>query len=108
MRGELAISICGTWAMRVWLSLEPFIEKERYYRNRVYPRGTPPGFLVYYEDFICRIIDLGGEDAPRRIQQRSNLRRLDSSLNHAPTTSSRTTPKLFFLNATRFFKSGTH
>jgi hypothetical protein len=44
IQGELAISICGTWAMRVWLSMEPFIENERHYRNRVYPRGTPSRF----------------------------------------------------------------
>lgn len=84
VREELAVSLWGTWAMRIWLTIEPFIKKEREYRRKTYPPGVSPGFLLYYEDFVCRIVDLGGEDAPRRIQQRSGLRRLDGSRRKQP------------------------
>jgi hypothetical protein len=81
IRKELAISMWGTGIMQVWLAAEPLISMERDYRGKTYPKGISPGFLVYYEDLVCRIMDSGGQDAPRRIQQRSGLRRLDQPLN---------------------------
>jgi hypothetical protein len=82
IRKDLAISLWGTAIMQVWLAAEPLILMERAYRKKTYPRGISPGFLVYYEDLVCRIIDSGGQDAPRRIQQRSGLRQLDRPLNN--------------------------
>jgi len=81
IRKELAISMWGTAIMQVWLAAEPLIYMERAYRRKTYPKGISPGFLVYYEDLVCRIMDSGGRDAPRRIQQKSGLRQLDEPLN---------------------------
>jgi hypothetical protein len=81
IREELAISLWGTAIMQVWLSAEPLIFMERAYRRQTYPTGISPGFLVYYEDLVCHIMERGGRDAPRRIQQRSGLRQLDQPLN---------------------------
>jgi hypothetical protein len=81
VRKELTISLWGTAIMQVWLAAEPLIFMERAYRRKTYPTGISPGFLAYYEDLVCRIVDSGGQDAPRRIQQRSGLRQLDKPLN---------------------------
>ena len=80
IREDLAISLWGTAVIQAWQAVEPFIAMEREHRKRTYPPGISPGFLVYYEDLVCRIRDRGGQDAARRIQQRSGLRRLDGPL----------------------------
>jgi hypothetical protein len=84
IREELTISLWGTAIIQVWQAVEPFIVMEREHRRRTYPPGISPGFLVYYEDLVCRIRDRGGQDAARRIQQRSGLRRLDRPLANKP------------------------
>jgi hypothetical protein len=81
IRDELVISLCGTTIMQVWLAAEPLIFKERTHRRNTYPEGISPGFLVYYEDLVCRIMARGGRDAARQIQQRSGLRQLNQPLN---------------------------
>jgi hypothetical protein len=80
IREELAISLWGTAIIQVWQAAESFILMERAYRKKTYPPGISPGFLVYYEDLVCRIIDRGGQDAARRIQQRAGLRQLHGPL----------------------------
>jgi hypothetical protein len=84
IREDLAISLWGTAIIQAWQAVEPFIAMEREHRRRTYPPGISPGFLVYYEDLVCRIKDRGGQDAARRIQQRSGLRRLDGPLARSP------------------------
>jgi hypothetical protein len=83
IREELAISLWGTAIIQVWQAAEPYIYLERAHRRKTYPPGISPGFLVYYEDLVCRIRDRGGHDAARRIQERSGLRRLERPLNEA-------------------------
>jgi hypothetical protein len=80
IREELAISLWGTVIIQIWMAAEPFIIMERSHRKNTYPPGISPGFLVYYEDLVCRIRDRGGQDAARRIQQRSGLRQLGGPL----------------------------
>lgn len=80
IREDLVISLWGTVVIQAWQAVEPFIILERQHRIRTYPPGISPGFLVYYEDLVCRIRDRGGQDAARRIQQRSGLRQLDGPL----------------------------
>ena len=77
---ELVISMMGTWIVQIWQVLEPFIERERKHRIDSYPPGVPPGFLVYFEHIVTRVLDLGGQRAAVRIQQRTGLRRLTHPL----------------------------
>lgn len=77
---ELVISIMGTRIVQVWQKLEPFIGQERQYRAKTYPPGVPPGFLVYFEHIVTRVLDLGGQRAAILIQQRMGLRRLTRPL----------------------------
>ena len=85
IREELAISLWGSPTIMVWRAIEPLIYRERKYRKRSYPSGASPGFLVYYEDLICRIIDQGGEESARRIQEHSGLRHLRRPLSDGLT-----------------------
>jgi hypothetical protein len=80
IREELVISLWGTSIIHTWQAAVACILMERSYRRSTYPPGISPGFLVYYEDLVCRIIDRGGQDAAKRIQQESGLRRLDAPL----------------------------
>jgi hypothetical protein len=77
---ELVISMMGTWIVQIWQVLEPFIERERKHRIDTYPPGVPPGFLVYFEHIVTRVLDLGGQRAAVQIQQRKGLRRLTRPL----------------------------
>lgn len=78
---ELVISMMGTRIIQIWQVLEPYIERERQFRAETYPQGVPPGFLVYFEHIVTRILDLGGQQAAARIQQRTGLRRLARPMN---------------------------
>lgn len=77
---ELVISMMGTWIVQIWQVLEPFIERERKHRIDTYPPGVPPGFLVYFEHIVTRVLDLGGQRAAVQIQRRTGLRRLTRPL----------------------------
>jgi hypothetical protein len=81
IREELVISLWGTTIMQVWLAAEPLISRERAHRRITYSAGISPGFLVYYEDLVCRIMARGGRDAARQIQEQSGLRQLNEPLN---------------------------
>jgi hypothetical protein len=81
IREELVISLWGTTIIQVWLAAEPLISKERAHRRITYSAGISPGFLVYYEDLVCRIMARGGRDAARQIQEQSGLRQLNEPLN---------------------------
>jgi hypothetical protein len=76
VKEELVVSLFGSGIMRVWRAIEQHINMEREYRLRTYPPDAPPGFLVYYEHLVRRIIDCGGKDAALLIQRRTGLRRL--------------------------------
>ena len=73
---ELVISMMGTRIMQIWQVLEPYIARERRFRAETYPPDVPPGFLVYFEHIVARVVELGGQQAAARIQQRTGLRRL--------------------------------
>jgi hypothetical protein len=78
---KLIIGVLATQAMQVWVSVEPFVLAEREYRRTNYSQHASPGFLQYYEHLICRIIELGGRDAPALIRAQSGVLCLDAPLN---------------------------
>lgn len=67
---EIIISIMGNRPMQVWSAMSSVIDSERRHRIETYPDDTPPGFLVFYEYLVTRIIELGGKEAAREIQKR--------------------------------------
>jgi hypothetical protein len=83
VREELVISFFGSGIMRVWEAIEVYIKLEREYRVRTYSPKAPPGFLVYYEHLVGRILDRGGKDAALLIQSRSGLRHIVKPVNDA-------------------------
>lgn len=76
---KIIISLMGTRVMQTWWAMEAAISNERAYRMKNYPPNAPPGFLVYYEDLVVRIIDMGGRGAARNIQKRLGARHLPIS-----------------------------
>jgi hypothetical protein len=54
---ELVISLLGNPALRVWAEIEDIVDKEREFRIKNFLHGSKHGFLRYYEDFVCRILD---------------------------------------------------
>jgi hypothetical protein len=73
---KLIIGTNATHVSRVWVTLQPFIKKERAWRRKSYPSISSPGFLRYFEHLAARITELGGREAAQRIQEEIKLRSL--------------------------------
>jgi hypothetical protein len=78
---KLIIGVLATQAMQVWASVEPFVLAEREHRRANLSEHASPGFLQYYEHLVCRVIELGGRDAPALIRAQSGVLCLDAPLN---------------------------
>lgn len=83
---DVVVGLIGSQLMRVWEAMYPLILRERNYRIATYPDSAPPGFLVYYEHIISRIMELGGRDAARNVQQRAGIKRLDATVSSTPAS----------------------
>jgi ferritin-like protein len=71
---DLIISLMGSQIMQVWVTMGPFIESERRYRQHAFPPDASTDFLPHFQSLVNRIRDLGGTRAPSKLRARAGIR----------------------------------
>lgn len=73
---DLVVDFSANLVVRSWRALEPFIEKERAYRQKAAIPGASAGFVTHFEHLVGLTVDSTGAPVDRSIQERLGLRKL--------------------------------
>jgi hypothetical protein len=73
---DLVVDFSANLISRSWRALEPFIQEERMYRQRVCVSGISPGFVTHFEHLVALTIDSNGNPIDDSIHERLGLRKV--------------------------------
>jgi hypothetical protein len=72
---DLVVDATANIIGRSWCALEPFIQKERIFRQKVAAiSGISPGFVTHFEHLVALTIDSNGKPIDDSIHERLSLR----------------------------------
>jgi hypothetical protein len=76
---DIVVDFSANLLARTWHVLEPFIQKERIYRQKACAPGMSTGFVRHFEHLVALTIDSNGKPIDDSIHERLNLRKMIQS-----------------------------